>query len=89
MFITIINIIIIFGKLHARACVWLQDDTRQFYFGIFSKPIFSDAKSLSMLRVQVVQAFPLVSVIRLQVSSLPPAELSDDTPMGSSGNMTE
>ena len=84
-FINIV-IVIITGKFHARTWSWLQDDASQFYLVPFSNPNggkYSVAQGLSSrFRSKMFNGVLLVFSIRLQVSPLPPAKLSNDHPLG-------
>ena len=85
---TIINIIIIIiCKFHARVCPWLKDDTKQFCLvpslnrsgGRYS--VVQDRFHASGPESTLFYSVLLVFSNRSNVSSLPPAKLSDDHPL--------
>ena len=83
----IINIVIVIitGKSYARTWSCLQDDASQCYLVPFSNPNggkYSVAQGISSrFRSKMFNGVLLVISIRLPVSPLPPAKLSNDHPL--------
>ena len=83
---TIINIIIIIGKFHARAWPWLQVDAGRFYIVPFSNPSGGRCSTVRdhspRFRSLLFNGVLLVFSIPPHVSPFPPVKRSDEHPLG-------